>query len=256
MRPSRSRGAIRVIAMLLAAVPCARAALDENGGGGPRKLPDARELLAAVLDSLPGEPVAISAQLQSRNAAGGVEQTLRADMTLNWGGRPPSARYTVYDAFGASLEGLHVAWQPDGGRSFAYFTGDPLIGAPVPDLFAPIRDTDLSWSDLSLSYLWWPGGRTVGEERIKGRSCFIVDLPAPPGEAGRCAGVRLWLDPQIRILLQAAAYDAQGRMDRLLEVRSFKKVRGVWVIQDVDVRSFPSRHKTSLRVRETQAAEK
>jgi hypothetical protein len=77
-----------------------------------------------------------------------------------------------------------------------------------------------------------------------------VDLRAPVGEAGEYAGVRLWIDPQIRILLQAAAYDVRGGLLKMLEVKSFKKIRGVWIIQNLDVQSYPLRHRTTLRVKE------
>jgi len=39
-----------------------------------------------------------------------------------------------------------------------------------------------------------------------------------------------------------------------MEIKSFKKIEGLWTIQDIDVESFPSRHKTLLRVRDVEAA--
>ena len=39
-------------------------------------------------------------------------------------------------------------------------------------------------------------------------------------------------------------------MLRLVEVKSFKKVRDLWLIQNLDVQTFPGRHRTSLRVRQ------
>ena len=56
-------------------------------------------------------------------------------------------------------------------------------------------------------------------------------------------------------MLQAAAYYAQGQLVKMLEVKSFKKIRGVWIIQDLDVQSFPVRHKTTLRVKEAVVEE-
>lgn len=212
--------------------------------------PPAQELLDTVTASLPAVPVLVKAQIQARNAGGEVERTFGADMRLDWHGRTPSAKYTIRDAFGDTLEGLNIVWPENGPRTFRYFKGDPPVAAKLDNLYGAIQGTDIGWTDLSLSYLWWRGGRTVGAEKIKGRDCYIVDLRAPAGEAGEYAGVRLWIDPQIRILLQAAAYDAQGQLVKMLEVKSFKKIRGVWIIQNLDVQSFPVRHKTTLRVKE------
>lgn len=215
--------------------------------------PFAQELLDTVTANLPSVPVLVKAQIQSRDAGGEIERSFGADMRLDWHGRPPSAKYTIRDAFGDTLEGLNIVWRETGPREFRYFEGDPPVAAKLKNPYSEIQGTDISWTDLSLSYLWWRGGKTVGAENIKGRYCYIVDLRAPADEAGEYAGVRLWIDPQIRILLQAAAYDAEGQLVKMLEVKSFKKIRGVWIIQNLDVQSFPVRHKTTLRVKEASA---
>jgi hypothetical protein len=233
-----------------AAIPAMAAVDDTPDSDNAPAYPPAEELLGTVTASLPAVPVLVKAQIQSRNAGGEVERSFGADMRLDWHGRPPSAKYTINDAFGDTLEGLNIVWPEAGPREFRYFKGDPPVAAKLDNLYGAIQGTDIGWMDLSLSYLWWRGGKTVGAEKIKGRYCYIVDLRAPAGEAGEYAGVRLWIDPQIRILLQAAAYDAQGQLVKILEVKSFKKIRGVWIIQNLDVQSFPIRHKTTLRVKE------
>ena len=43
---------------------------------------------------------------------------------------------------------------------------------------------------------------------------------------------------------------------KLLEVKSFKKVRDVYIIQDIDIQSYPARHKTSLRVQKAEPEER
>lgn len=256
--PCRGRFSRRAAAALLWVATCAPitglAAVDETpDSDNAPAYPPAEELLATVTASLPAVPVLVKAQIQSRNAGGEIERSLGADMRLDWHGRPPSAKYTIRDAFGDTLEGLNILWPAGRPREFRYFKGDPPVAAELESLYGAIQGTDIGWMDLSLSYLWWRGGRTVGAETIKGRYCYIVDLRAPSGEAGEYAGVRLWIDPQIRIMLQAAAYDAQGQLVKLLEVKSFKKIRGVWIIQNLDVQSFPVRHRTTLRVKEAEA---
>lgn len=255
----RARFSPRAVAGLLLLAACApltgyTAVDDAPDFDTAPAYPDAQELLDTVTASLPAVPVVVRAHIQSRNTGGKVERTFGAEMRLDWHGRPPSARYTIRDAFGDALEGLDILWR-GGARELRYFKGDPPVSAKLGDVYAPIQGTDIGWTDLSLSYLWWRGGRTVGAEKIKGRYCYIVDLRAPDAEAGEYAGVRLWIDPQIRIMLQAAAYDAQGQLVKMLEVKSFKKIRGVWIIQDLDVQSFPVRHKTTLRVKEAVVEE-
>lgn len=250
------RLAVFCAAALAACAWPARAAVDDRDELPDRHhLPDARSLLDSVLESLPAVALKIDAQLLSRTREGKLDRTLNAEMRLDWKASPPTAKYTIRDAFGRDLEGLDIIMKTEGVREVRYYKGDPLVTAPPPDLYGPIQETDVNWTDLSLSFLWWPGGRTVGAEEIRGRFCYIIDLPAPPSEPGTYAGMRLWIDPQIHILLQAAGYDGSGQMVKLLEVKSFKKIRDVWVIQNLDMQSFPTRHKSSLKVKSVDVLE-
>lgn len=241
--------------LLVCAGAVSRAALDDGPLLSPEaSWPDAGELVRGVVAGLPDVPVVIQAQLQSKDRRGVIEGVLNAEMTLDWYGRPPSAEYRIRDAFGTERETLRLSWEEPGPPACRYSRGDPPVAGDLPDLYRAIEGTDISWVDLSLSFLWWPGGRTVGMEKIKGRMCYIVEIPAPADEPGGYAGVRLWIEPRIRIMLQAAAYDAGGEVLRLVEVKSFKKVRDLWLIQNLDVQTFPGRHRTSLRVREVAVA--
>ena len=247
--PSRTAGILLFVAALFPSAGFAAIDNTPDSHQAP-SYPPATELLDTVTANLPAMPVLVKAQIQSRNAGGEIERSFGADMRLDWRGRPPSAKYTIRDAFGDALEGLNITWPEAGPREFRYFKGDPPVATAVENLDGAIQGTDISWMDLSLSYLWWRSGKTVGAEKIKGRYCYLVDLRAPADEAGEYAGMRLWIDPQIRILLQAAAYNGQGQLVKMLEVKSFKKIRGAWIIQNFDIQSFPIRHKTTLRVKE------
>ena len=218
-------------------------------------IPAAGELIGSVIAGFPAVPITISAELQSRNSRGDVEKKLNVEIMLDWHGRIPSARYTIRDAFGKNLEGLTVKPARFGKTSYRYFRGEALVASPLPDLSGHIQDTDFTWNDLSLSFLWWPDGQTVGIEEIKGRRCYVADLPAPDPADGGDAGMRVWIDPQAHMLLQAAAFDSSGARTHLLQIKSFKKINKVWMIQNLDMQSFPSGHKTVMRVRQVETPE-
>ena len=115
-----------------------------------------------------------------------------------------------------------------------------------------IEGTDISWMDLSLSFLWWPHARTVGGDEVRGRDCVVLDVPAPGADYAGIAGVRLWIDPKIPVMLRAVSYGLDGLASREVEVKAFKKINDRWVIQVIEVESQPSGHKTILRVRDVQ----
>ena len=237
---------IRRAATLLLAAGCAALAAAQS----PRipEMPPARELLNNVILALPDIPLRITGDLTARARPGAAESRKGVEMLLDWHADPPFARYTIRDAFGGAQSHLAITWAQPRTPEFNYFEGQPLQAAPLPDLVAPIPGTDISWMDLSLSFLWWPNAETAGREDVRGRSCWVVDVPAPDAFAG-CSGVRIWIDPRINILLKAEAYGADDKPIRRLEVKSFKKINDRWVIKDIELTGLPARSKTLLRVR-------
>jgi hypothetical protein len=175
-------------------------------------------------------------------------------MHLAWTNGAMHADYTLRDAFGANLARLEVVRPAAGALTYKLFRGPQLAPAPLTQLDLPLEGTDINWLDLSLSYLWWPGGRTTGMEHVKGRACYVVELPAPAAAATVCATVRLWIEAKVHVLLQAEAYDAQQQRVRALRIKSFKKIKDLWMIEDLEVQSYPSRHRTLLRVQELRRA--
>ncbi len=221
----------------------AQARLDEEDGAAP--LPAAPDILARVRAAFPRQPLLLSGELITR--AGREDRTVLADVLLEWGAEPPQGRFVIRDAFGRLLEQLTVRRPAGGAAAYDYARGDPPADAPVPDLRAAVADTEFSWADLSLGFLWWPGGKTYATEMKKGRECYVVDLPAP-GAGEAYARLRLWIDTEAYALLQADAFDARGDLVKRLAVKSLKKVEGRWTLKDFDVQSFPSRRRTTFSV--------
>lgn len=231
-------------------------ALVDDGSASSEDPPGSSSLplLDQVRAQLPHEPLLITGELLVRRRRGRVVGRLGFDMELRWGARPPWARYTLRDSFGGTLAELTVHRPAGQAPVFAYRTGDPLQGAELPDLFAPIGTTDLCWHDLALSFLWWEGGAVVDEDKVKGRHCFVLKVPAPGDEGrGEYDHVLLWVDREVRMVLQMEAYATDGRLQKRLWVKSLKKVEGRWMIKDMEVEAFPREQRTRLLVREVSA---
>lgn len=215
---------------------------------------DARQLLDDVVLRLPREPLVISGELLVRKRKGIVVSELDFEMFINWGSVPASARYLLKNKKGELVEGLAMTRN---GREKAEFKHIDETGKEkdeAPDLFGAIQESDVSWMDLSLSFLWWPGGTISGEEEIRGRNCHIVDLPSPAEYKSRgCSRVRLWVDEELRMLMKAESYGPNDDLKRKLWVKSFKKIEERWMIKDMEIQSYPDHHRTRLRVQEVTA---
>ena len=247
-----------VILLCLAVAAAGDGSLDGAAADDPAEgdQPAGRRILAAVRRNLPREPLLIEGSLLVRKRRGFVLSEIPFQMRLEWGAAPPRAVYTVGDAFGGEQERLTVLRDAGKGARFTYMRGDPPAPAPLPDLEAPIRDTALSWVDLTLSFLWWTDAQRVGTEDVRGRPCHVLDVqPAGAGpDDGAYARVRLWIDRKLLMLLQAEAFDEAGRAIKRLWIDSFKKVDDRWMIKDMDVQGPSDVRRTRLTVYDVSAA--
>jgi hypothetical protein len=211
-------------------------------------IPTAQQLLDDVVFQLPREPLDISGDLILRKRHGVVLRELKFQMLLKWGENPAVAQYVIQDTFGREVEQLTVTREQGKEPVFKYSTAGG--GGKKTDLFGPVQGTDVSWMDLTLSFLWWKGGQIVRQDdEIKGRSCYVVEVSAPAGQSGQYAKVRIWIDAKLHMLLQAEGLDANGRQVRILWVRSFKKIHDRWMLKDLEIQASPE-HRTKLVVRE------
>jgi hypothetical protein len=216
--------------------------------------PPADQLMAEVRARLPQDKLTITGYLDLRLRKGIVVKSKNVSITLDLGAAVPTAAYTILDKLGKPLERMTVT-RPFGKHpTFAYEAGDPLKATPKRNLFAPIQATDISWIDLTLSFLWWQGGRVVGEDTAKGEDCFVVEVPAPKGKKELYDKVKVWIHKQQKMILKAEGYGAGGRLVRRLWIRSFRKIEGRWMVKDLEVQStFPAVRRTRLRVQDMDA---
>jgi hypothetical protein len=110
----------------------------------------------------------------------------------------------------------------------------PVTGSRLHD---PVGGTGLSYQDLSLGFLYWPRPELKGEEAVRTRPCWKIDLQAPAGET--IYGVaRVWIDKQSGALLRIEGYDKQGRLLRRFEIVSAQKANGVWMLKQMRIEGF------------------
>jgi len=101
----------------------------------------------------------------------------------------------------------------------------------------PIRDTGVTYEDLSLGFLYWPCPVLQGEQTIRTRPAWKIDLQAPRGEP--LYGVaRVWIDKESGAILRIEGYDKKGLLLRRFEVVSAQKIDGLWMLKQMRIESF------------------
>jgi len=215
-------------------------------------LPDGVRVMEELRAALPVHPMALSADLQVRDRSGNIMRVFGLDMAIDWGAEEPTAEYVLRDAFGAERVRFSIRRPRTGPPVFTIREADAETERTVADMTETVGDLDLTWADLSLSFLWWDGGHTVGAERVRSRFCHIVDLTAPEDRASAYAGVRLWVDTETRLLMRADAFDRRSRPIRRLEVTTLRRIDDVWMIENMNITNHQTRERITLRVREVR----
>lgn len=255
---SRGRSESFFLAALVAVSSATAVLADGQGGNGwtddvtPQEVAGAvaapttgEALMADCLARLPVDPVSMVGRLTMRRPRGMVSKEFDFRVDLNWGAVPPTARYTISESKGAVLETV-IARGGDA-PELVRAVGPQSEPAQPPEWNDRIQGSDVAWLDVTLGFLWWKSPRWVGEATVKGYHCDIVEL-VPPTPVPNCAKVRVWIDRELKLLVQAEEVDPAGRVTRQMWVRAVKKIRDRWMVRDLEVQTRSSGHRTRLHV--------
>lgn len=109
-----------------------------------------------------------------------------------------------------------------------------------------ILGTDVTWSDITLDYLWWDDFSFDAEreaESIHGQKCAVIVMKK--GERS----VRVWVDRKTGALMQAEEFAADRPVRRLWGTR-IKKFGDRWMANVMEVETLGSGHRTKITVEE------
>jgi hypothetical protein len=105
-----------------------------------------------------------------------------------------------------------------------------------------VRDTDISYEDLSLGFLYWPAATVKGEQTMLLQKCWIIRVePGPRGDS-QYGKVDLWISKKNGALMQAEAFDPNGKLARKFKVISGQPIGdGLWILKEMRIESFSGR---------------
>jgi hypothetical protein len=100
-----------------------------------------------------------------------------------------------------------------------------------------IRDTGVTYEDLAFKFLYWPTARVLGEENVRTRKCWKLQLRAPSRES-QYSNVLLWIDKASGALMRMEGYDWNAQLAKRFEVVSAQKIEGRWFLKQMRVEEF------------------
>lgn len=191
-----------------------------------------------------------------------VEDSLTADellsdmreMTVSQGNKDVAGRIRkakLKIPFSLSVRGDTLAFQYKDGSDWKRFdvrikeknvdivlveNGKARVMAPA-QYTRTIAGTDVCYEDLSLRFLYWKGGQMVdagADSRIKGRDCYVVQVPNPNPAVGQFAWVRMWVDKENGTTWQIDGYDKEGKLRKRFSITSVQRLKdGTWFFKQM-----------------------
>ena len=97
-----------------------------------------------------------------------------------------------------------------------------------------IRGTGVTYEDLAFKFLYWPTARVLGEENVRTRNCWKLQLRAPSRES-QYSNVLLWIDKASGALMRMEGYDWNAQLAKRFEVVSAQKIEGRWFLKQMRI---------------------
>ena len=207
-------------------------------GGGDTNLP-ASTILQRMIANRPAKDFSLKARLFVTR-----EKILPLDIQIK---NTPTETRTIYRSGNVEL----LAVQPVTGMGQVYLRGaGELTGARrMENLF----DSRFTYYDLDLPFLHWPNPKLLGEDRVRGRDCYLLSCQATNEPY---ALVKMWIDKEYFGMVRAEVYDANETLLKRFAVTSLKRIDDVWIPRGLVVaarlpgQALPSEETSRLEIYE------
>lgn len=194
---------------------------------GAEKWPDAEEILGAARLNPFGSQVQLRAQLrvgskktpfQIRTGDGAVSYAF-SEPGETWILRPGEKGPVLQHAEGNRLQNIH-------------------------DFTRTVRGDLVTLEDLALRFLYWRNPHLLGEETIRTRRAWKIEMnTAEPGSP--YGAVRVWIDRESLALLRMEGFDRTGRPVKRFEVVSAQRLQDQWMLKQMRIEKLdPETRKT------------
>jgi hypothetical protein len=117
------------------------------------------------------------------------------------------------------------AWDDKSSNSMA-------MSVPITDWqFFPFDGSDFSLGDLGLEFFHWPEQKILKKENRRSRECDVLESTNPNPSTNGYSRVVSWIDEESGGIIYAEAYDAQNKLLKEFDPKTFKKVNGQWQVE-------------------------
>jgi hypothetical protein len=125
------------------------------------------------------------------------------------------------------------------------FDGSLLRGN---ETMIPFAHSDFWIADLGLEFFYWPAQKVLPKTTTlkRGREYTLLESTNPNPATNGYSRVLTWIDKESGGILEAEAYDMNGKLLKDFAPKSFKKVNGQWELQEMEIRNVQTGSRTRL----------
>lgn len=217
-----------------------------------------QQLVQKILEQSPTQNSTQSGVLQIRSAASGrTEIPITCEVAVtgtNW--------QTIYylhkintnenQAAWMSLAVTHAGALPNQYQLFKYFLETDKLGPVATNLsgnqtMIPFAGSDFWIADLGLEFFHWPDQKIIKHESRRTRACAVLESTNPHPASGAYSRVDSWIDNETLEIVHAEAYDANGKLLKVFDPKSLKKVNGQWQLQEMEIQNVQTHSRTWIK---------
>ena len=222
-----------------------------------QQVKEGRELALRLLSMAPKEEFDGKAMLKRLNKEGKKLPDLHANFQAY---RPDPARphkwIQYYEAVnlnpGTEAVNRLVIFRESGrAGEYAVLTKENPRISTVPRFtgnasMKPFADSDFWLADFGFDFFNWKDQRVVEEGMHRSQWCLIMESRNPKPQPGAYSLVKSWIDKDTLGLVQANAYDHAGKLLKIFKPKSFKKIKGQWHLEEMEIRNTQTRTRTTV----------
>jgi hypothetical protein len=160
----------------------------------------------------------------------------------------PTNWINLYEATTTNgVESISYPHSPDNSGGLEYHSSPPFSifdGTTLTD--HPFAGSDFSVGDLTLNFLHWPGQKFLKKDIHRSCGCTVLESTNPDPGTNGYSRVVSWVDDDSLGIVEAYAYDRNGKQLKDFYPKDFKKINGQWQVQTLVMENVQTGSKSRI----------
>jgi len=184
-------------------------------------------LVQKILERSPSENYTNTGTLVVRDGKNKTSKTpIKFEVIVtatNWSGL-----YDAEDGLNESLTITHIGSEAN--QYLFHAQNGKIVSLSGNQTMFPFANSDFWLCDLGLEFLHWPRQKVLKREVHSSRGCTVLESTNPDPSTNGYSRVTSWIDTETLGIMEAYAYDANGKQLKIFTPKDYKKVNGQWQV--------------------------